>query len=266
MRERAASRPDGIGVVFRLTNHGDDSLLADLRTQERVVRPDAEPALALPLTPAQVAELRAVSSLSAIAHDQSISYAVAIEGCAGERTVSLGGTLTAVDGLRTIELVADGARGHLACDAPTPPPMGTVWVRGGGSTLAGGRARESFTDDFATMLRAASVRSADDIALLPFSYDARPIERWRYDACVSLGTCPARTIAQPPGSIAASAVGMTSAGAETFCAARSLRALTAEELAAVGDPGRALVTSDDPAVVTAGFRCARSETDAAPPP
>ncbi len=266
MRERAVTRPDGIGVAFRLTNHGDDSLLVDLRSEERVVRPGAEPALALPLTPAQVAELREVSSLSAIAHDQSISYAVAIDGCTGERTVSLGGSLIAVDGMRTIELVADGAHGHLVCDAPTPPPAGTIWVRDGGPTLAEGRAPESFTEDFATMLRAAAVRSADDIALLPFSYDARPIERWRYDACVSLGTCPARVVAQPPGSITAPAAGMTTAGVEAFCAARSLRALTPEELAAVRDPGRALVSGDDGAVVTAGFRCARSESEPAAPP
>lgn len=268
VRERLGHREGGDGVVFRLTNHGDVPLLVDLRHLGRVLRPDAPSALRLPLSAEQIAELSSVSALAQVQPAQSITYAVAFAAgpCEGTRTVALGGTLTAMDDGRTIEIVADGAQAALSCDAPMAAPAGTTWVTAEGALASAGAEADAFGAGLPDLIRAAAVSGSADVALLPFSYDALPIERWRYDACVSLGRCPERAMAQPPGSIRAPAVGMTSAGVEAFCATRSLRAPSAAEAEAIADPARALLTADAPDVVTSGFRCARSvgETGAAP--
>lgn len=269
VRDRLAERDGQAGVVFRLHDHGDAPLLADLRSTARVVRPGAPSTLRLPLSDAQVSELSMISALTQVRPDAPATYAVPIEPAACEitRSVPLGGVLVALDDTRTVELVADGVEAELSCAAPTPAPSGTMWVTDAGELAAAGTSTEAFATIADPLLRAAAVDPAAGVALLPFSYDARPVERWRYDACVSLGRCPARLVPQPPGSIRAPAVGMSREGVEAFCATRSLRAPTDEEIAAVRDPGRALIVP--PAGVDAvsiGLRCARSESDPAPAP
>ena len=265
-RDRLATRGEQPAVVFRVTNHGEQAILVDLRDLGRVVRPEAEAAPRLPLSDAQVAELSEISALTQIRAGSSITYAVAyaLGPCEGTTTVPLGGVLVALDGDRTLELVADGARTPLACLPPGELPAGTTWVSGDSPLSASGRSPADFAEGLPELLRGTSVTGAADVALLPFSFDARPVERWRYDACVATGACPARVVAQPPGSIHAPAVGMTGAGVAALCAARGLRPLTPEEIASVADPARPLIDDPRPEVVTAGLRCAR--TEALPPP
>ena len=260
VRDRLGSRTEGTGAVFRLTNRGDDPLLVDLRSLRRVVRIDPAAEVQLPLAPAQVEELSAISALTQIAPGASITYAVPF-ACEGDTEVAIGGRLNALDGGRTVELVVDAARATLACDAPSPVPVDTMWVSATTDFRAAGARAEDFSADMPPMVRAASISGVGDVALLPFSYDALPIERWRYDACARLGTCPTRIVAQPPGSLRAPAVGMDAAGVAAFCGARDSRPLSEAEVARVADPARALVTADAPDVVVAGFRCARNENE-----
>lgn len=266
VRDRLASHGAETGVVVRLTNHGEQPLLLDLRDVDRVPHLDVEPATRVPLGEARTAELAEVSGLTSIAGSASVTYAVPTmpPDCEGTRTAAFGGVLYALDGDRTIEIVADGASAPLSCAAPLDAPEGTSWVSGHAPFTAAA-ASDDFGAGLPELIRAASVTGAADVALLPFSFDARPVERWRYDACVAAGVCPARAVVQPPGSIRAPAVGMTQAGVEAFCAHRGLRALTSDEVQAVADPGRPLVAGGPPDVVVTGLRCARTE-DAAPSP
>lgn len=262
VRAEPAPHEGDTGLVFRVTNHGDAPILADLRSLDRVVRPDAPAGVRLPLSDEQTSRLLEISALVSIDPERSITYAVPF-ACEGAESVALGGTLTTFDNGRVLTLVADGASATVSCAATTAAPPGTIWVSGSAALEGTPRAADAFTADFPTLLRGASIAPSADVSLLAFSYDARPIERWRYDACVSLDHCPARTIAQPPGSIGAPAVGMSLAGAQAFCETRSLRAMSPLETASVGDQARALLDSDAPDLVTAGFRCARTEADSA---
>lgn len=268
VQDRLAIHGSGTGALFRIANHGETALLVDLRGAARVIAPDAPAALRLPLSDAQRSELAESSGLSQVLAGQSIIYGVpfAPPACTGHRRVAIGGVLDALDQERTVELVADGADALFSCDAPIAAPTETHWVAAAGDLTAAGRRPEDFAEDMPAMLRAASVTGSAEVSLLPFSFDARPIERWRYDACVSLARCPERALPQPPGSIHASALGMSSAGAEAFCQARSLHALTPEQAQAVADPAPARVPADVPDLVVSGFRCARSESEATAAP
>lgn len=269
VRDRLVSHEGGSGLLLRVVNHAETPVLVDLRSAERVIGPDVPAALRLPLSEAQRSELSSISALAQVGSVAPATYAVAFApaACDGARDVALGGILVALDDVRTLELVADGANARVSCAAPTAAPAGTMWVAGSGALTAAATSAEEFAAVDDPLLRAASVTQAADVALLPFSYDARPVERWRYDACVSLGRCPARVLPQPPGSIRAPAVGMTPAGVEAFCQARSLRSLSPEETAAVSDLGRALVDPGDHTdLVVTGFRCARSESQPPSPP
>lgn len=253
------------GLRVRVTNRSDAPLLADLRSVDRVIGVggvgEARPRM--PLTEAQRAELSLISALTSILPHATVEYAVPLAldpACEGQRHVTLSGVLAIFDGDRVSELIADGTDVALPCSiTPEPLPHGTVWVAQTVPFVAEARAIETFADELAPLVRAASVDPEADIALLPFSYDPRPIERFRYDACVALGRCPERSVAQPPGSLHTPAVGMTWAAADTFCATRGLHVASEPERQVIADQSRALVTGDASALVTSGFACVRPE-------
>ena len=255
---------DGVtGLRFRVTNRSDAPLLADLRSADRVVgtRP---PRVHMPLSDAQRSELSLISSLTSIAPGATVEYAVPLASfdpsCEGERRVALAGVLIVIDGDRTSELVADGASVAIPCDRRVDAlQAGTIWVAEDAPITAESRALSSFAEGMAPLVRGASIDPGAPIALLAFSYDPRPIERFRYDACVELGRCPARAIPQPPGSLHAPAVGMTWEAADAFCVSRGLRVASEAERNAIADPSRELVSGDARTTVLAGFSCARAE-------
>jgi hypothetical protein len=259
LRTQLASRAGESALVLRVTNESDRPLLVDLRDVDRVVSASS-PALRLPLSDAQRDELDLISALNELRPGRSLSYATPFvrEPWDGSRTVHLGGVLVALDGDRVIELVADGADAQVSCDEPTALPPGAIWVAGHAPFTAAARDVAAFATDLPSLVRAASVGGTADVALLAFSYDPLPIERWRYDACVSTGSCPARAVAQPPGSIQRPAVGMDTAGVAAFCATRALRSPADAELAVMGDAPRPLIDAGD-GIIRGGFRCARSE-------
>jgi hypothetical protein len=251
-----------LGMRVRVTNRSEDPLLADLRSADRVIGA-GEPRVRMPLSEAQRGELSLISALTSIGPHEVIEYAVPLpdaDACEGTRHVALSGVLVLFDGDRISELIADGTDVSIPCTT-TPEPLapGTPWVGAEVPTAAAARTLESFGEELAPLVRAASVDPEADIALLAFSYDARPIERYRYDACVALGRCPARTIAQPPGSLQTPAVGMSWEGAEAFCATRGLHVASEPERRIIADPSRMLVTGNAAAVVLSGFACVRPE-------
>ncbi len=253
----------GIGsMLIRLTNRGDRPLLLDLRSVERVVAPHAPAGVRLPLSEAQRVALGRISALTQIEAGGVLVYGVALgQACDDGAEIELGGAMVALDEERTLEIDGDGARTTLRC-AALPAPAGVLWVEGHAALVGEPTAPTAFREGLPELLRAATVSSEGEVQLRAHSYDARPIERWRYDACVATGECPARQTEQPPGTLRAPAVGMTAAGVLAFCAARSLRPMTAEEVAASVEPGRPLLIDAPEGVTAAGFRCARDEADA----
>jgi hypothetical protein len=261
VRTRLVSREGEPGLLFRITNESTRALLVDLRDVDRVVRASDGDALRLPLSDEQVSELSEISALREVRPGRSIAYATPFDGaaCDGSRTVRLGGVLVALDGDRVIELVADGVEVSVSCEPPSAILSGASWVATTAPFAAEGRAPASFAEGLPDLVRAASVSDGADVSLLAFSYDPRPIERWRYDACVSLGRCSVRVVPQPPGSIQRPAVGMDAAGTTAFCESRGMRTPSEAETTAIGDPPRALLESAPDGVVTGGFRCVRAE-------
>ena len=257
----------GTGLLFRITNEGERAVLVDLRDVDRVIRAGAAGALHMPLSDAQRGELAESSALTPVRPGETALYGVAFDRthCFSMQTAVLGGVLVALDGDRAIELVADGAEVEIPCLSHVAPfPAEASWVDAHAPFAAAAPSASDYAADLPELVRAASVATSADVSLLPFSYDPRPIERWRYDACVALGRCAVRVVAQPPGSIARPAVGMAPPGVAAFCESRGLRALSSEETALVADPARPLLESDVMDVVLAGFRCARTER-ATPP-
>jgi hypothetical protein len=256
-------REGTIGLVFRVTNRSEASLLADLRSVDRVI--GVGPAAPhMPLTEAQRGELSLVSALTSLTPGETITYAVpagALDpSCDGERHLSVSGVLVVLDGDRVAELIADGTEVAIPCAAPIEARApGTIWVADRVPMLAEDRALETFADELAPLVRAASVDPETEIALLAFSYDARPIERFRYDACVALGRCPARSVPQPSGSLHTPAVGMSWEAADAFCVTRGLHVASEPERLVIRDASRALVPGDPSTLVRSGFACVRPE-------
>lgn len=258
-RDLVVERAGRMAVLVRVTNRGERPLLLDLRSVDRVVGPDVEAGLRLPLSDAQRTGLAEISALTQVPAGGSVVYGVALAAaCEAGDALAYGGVLVALDEGRTLELTADGATAPVRC-TPAAAPAGVVWVEGRAALAGEPMAVAAFAEGLPALLRAAAVSPEGDVALGELSYDARPIERWRYDACVAGGTCPARERPQPPGSLFAPAVGMTDAAASAFCAARSLRAMTAAEAAASVEPGRVLLADAPEGLVATGFRCARDE-------
>ncbi len=264
-----AAREGTPGLRVRLTNRSDAPLLADLRSSDRVIGVEgvsgSRPGGArMPLTADQRAELALVSALTSIPAGGAVEYAVPLPAlapdCEGVRRIPLSGVLIVLDGDRVTELAADGVEVEVPCEAsPAPLRSGTPWVAERVPMAAPDRPYETFGEELAPLVRAASVDPTAEIALLSFSYDPRPIERFRYDACVALGRCPARSVGQPAGSLHAPAVGMTWEGAEAFCVTRGLHVASAGERQAIADPSRELVTGDPSTIVLAAFSCVHAE-------
>lgn len=261
-RDRVADHGGASAALLRVTNRGERPLLLDLRSVERVIGPSLEAALRLPLSDAQRAGLAEISALTQVPAGGSVVYGVALGACEESDAAAFGGLLVALDDGRSLELTGDGAHAPLRCGAASAP-AGVVWV-GAEAALAGEpTVPTAYREGLPELLRAAAVTTEGEVHLGALSYDARPIERWRYDACVASGTCPAREVPQPPGSLFAPAVGMSQAGATAFCSARSLRPMTEAEQAASVEPGRPLLTDAPAGVVTTAFRCARDEGEGA---
>jgi hypothetical protein len=273
VRREPALREAETGLVMRITRRDDPTslgpaapILVDLRDRTRVIGPEPAPGPHLPLSDAQRAELGRTSTLAALGDALTYAVPVALPACTGERVIPLGGVLAMLDDVRVIEVTGDGAELRIPCDAtPLPLEAGTPWVTGSAPFAAAGRDPTDLASDLPPLLQAASL-GGGEVALLSFSYDARPIERFRYDACVASERCPAREAPQPPGSLRAPAVGMTWAAADAFCATRGLHVASAEQRAAIGEPPRPLVEGDDATIVRSGFRCAAVETSGTPPP
>jgi len=101
------------------------------------------------------------------------------------------------------------------------------------------------------------------VSLLPFFFDAVPIESWRYDACHAARKCAMRRFPQPAGGPNDAAVGMRWKDANQYCLTRELKVQSAPQGYAIssvlgkGAWPPVTLPGVGSSIVAQGFRCVR---------